>query len=253
MRLKDKVAIVTGGGIGLGRAFALRLAEEGAKVVVAARNLSRLEEVVKQIEAKGGEALAVQTDVSDEASTLELARRTVEKFGKIDILVNNAAYYAELSTIPWDNWTPEDWDKQFSVTVMGGWLCTKAVFPYMKAQGKGKIVNISSTVADAGLDLLMPYTCCKGGVGAMTRAMASALGEHNINVNAVAPGYVLTPGSLGMPTHTAKGDKFQASLRTLKRDEHDEDLVGAVLFFASGESDFITGQVLAVDGGGVFR
>jgi NAD(P)-dependent dehydrogenase (short-subunit alcohol dehydrogenase family) len=253
MRLKDKVAIITGGGTGLGRAYALRFAAEGAKVTVAARNLARLEAVVKEIEAKGGEALAVQIDISDEASTQEMAKRTAERFGKIDILVNNAAYYAELSAISWDDWTVEEWERNFTVTVMGGWLCAKAVFPYMKAQGKGKIVNISSTVADAGLDLLMPYSSCKGGVNAATRAMASALGEHNINVNCVAPGYVLTSASLEMSSHTEKGDKFQASLRTLKRDAHEEDLVGGVLFFASDDSDFITGQIMAVDGGGVFR
>lgn len=253
MRLKDKVAIITGGGTGLGRAYAVRFAAEGAKVAVAARNLSRLDDVVKEIEAKGGEALAVQTDVSDEASTLEMAERTVERFGKIDILVNNAAYYAELKVVLWDAWTVEEWERNFAVTVLGGWLCAKAVFPHMKAQGKGKIVNISSTVADAGIDFLIPYSSCKGGVNAITRAMASALGEHNINVNCVAPGYVLTSASLEMPGRSEKGDRFQATLRTLKRDAHEDDLIGAALFFASDDADFITGQILAVDGGGVFR
>jgi NAD(P)-dependent dehydrogenase (short-subunit alcohol dehydrogenase family) len=253
MKLKDKVAIITGGGTGLGRAYALRFAEEGAKVAVAARNLSRLEDVVKEVKANGGEALAIQIDVSDEASTLEMAKRTADRFGRIDILVNNAAYYAELEVVPWDDWPVEDWERNFTVSVIGGWLCTKAVFPYMEAQGKGKIVNISSTTADAGIDFLMPYASCKGAVYAMTRSMATALGDHNINVNCVSPGYVLTSASLGMSGHTEKGDKFQASLRCFKRDAHEEDLMGAVLFLASEDSDFITGQIVAVDGGSVFR
>ena len=190
-------------------------------------------------------------DISIEKDTLEMANSAMKEFGRIDILVNNAAtglvkkIFFEVSA--------EEWDRVMATNVKGSWQCIKAVFPHMKKQGKGKIVNISSTVADAGLDLLMPYSSCKGGVNAATRAMASALGEHNINVNCVAPGYVLTSASLEMSSHTEKGDKFQASLRTLKRDAHEDDLVGGVLFFASDDSDFITGQIMAVDGGGVFR
>ena len=253
MRLKDKVAIITGGGRGLGRAFALRFAEEGSKVVVCARTLSQLEEVVKEIENKGGEALAIRTDVSVEADTLEMARKTAERFGRIDILVNNAASYSELGIRPWESWSVEEWEQIFTTNVTGGWLCVKAVFPYMKAIGKGKIINISDAAFDQGFPGLLPYSCSKGAVQALTRSLALGLAPYGIMVNCISPGYTLTEASLEMPGRALRGEDAIIWSRCNRRAEFEEDVVGTAVFLACDDSDFITGQVIGVDGGQIRR
>jgi 3-oxoacyl-[acyl-carrier protein] reductase len=252
MKLKDRVAIVTGGGRGIGRAYALRFNDEGAKVVIADIILENAQKVAEEIKAKGGDALALHTDVSSETSTIEMAKRTIEGFGRIDILMNNAAIYYGIGAKPWDGWTVEDWDRMFAVNVRGSWLCAKAVFPQMKAQGKGKIINISSSAADAGLDQILAYICSKGAVITLTRGLARALGRYNINVNCILPGFTLSEASLEM---SGKGglDEVLIRRRCLRRAEYPEDLVGTAVFLASEDSDFVTGQVISVDGGDVMR
>lgn len=253
MKLKDKVAIVTGGGRGIGRAYSLRFAEEGARVVVADIIAENAQKVVDEIKAKGGEALAIHTDITSEASTKEMAGKAVEQFGKIDILMNNAAIYYGLGMKRWDAWPAEDWDRILKVNVKGVWICLKAVVPYIIKQGKGKIINIASGTVDSGFPALLPYTCSKGAVMAMTKVMARALGRYNINVNCISPGYTMSEASLEMPDKAPGGDEAALINRCFRREEQPEDLVGTAVFLASEDSDFLTGQTIAVDGGEAMR
>ncbi len=157
MKLKEKVAIITGGGRGIGREYALRFSEEGAKVVIADISFENAQKTADEIAGKGGDALAVPTDVSSQSSTLEMAQKTLSRFGRIDILLNNAAIYYGIGMRRWDSWQPEDWDRMYAVNVKGSWLCMKAVVPHMIAGGKGKIINVSSNTTDTGLEALLPH------------------------------------------------------------------------------------------------
>jgi 3-oxoacyl-[acyl-carrier protein] reductase len=251
MKLKDKVAIVTGGGRGIGRAYALRFSEEGAKVVIADIALDNAQKAADEIKATGGETLALHTDVSSRPSTEDMAKKTVEQFGKIDILVNNAAIYYGIGMNRWDSWAPEDWDRMFAVNVKGSWLCIKAAAPFMIAQGKGKIINISSNTVQTGLEALLPYTCSKGATIALTRVMARALGRHNICVNCISPGYTMSEASIEMPGKVEGMDKLATRGRCFRREEEPDDLAGTAVYLASEDSDFITGQTIVVDGGEV--
>jgi 3-oxoacyl-[acyl-carrier protein] reductase len=243
--LKDKVAIVTGGARGLGKAYCLRMAEEGAKVVVADILEKEAEEAASEIKAKGGTAVAIRADVTDEKSTLKMAEETVKKFGRIDILVNNAAFYYGVGRNTFDKVSPEDWDKALAVGAKGAWLCSRAVVPQMKEQGKGKIINLSSDTVFGPTKGMINYITSKAAVIGITRVLAGELGKYNICVNAIAPGYTDTPASWTI------GDvsKFDASTTPLGRVGKPEDMVGAVVFFASDDSDFISGQTLIIDGG----
>jgi NAD(P)-dependent dehydrogenase (short-subunit alcohol dehydrogenase family) len=249
MRLKDKVAIVTGSAGGLGKAYSLRFAQEGARVTVC--DILDCTETAKEIEAVGGQALALKTDVSSEESTLNMAHKTVKRFGRIDILVNNAAVYGSIRRKPFCEVTVDEWDKLMAVNLKGMWLCCKAVFPYMKQQGKGKIINISSSVHFAGVPYFIHYATSKGGVVAFTRALARELGQYNINVNALAPGLTLTEA--GRAVNPPERIEKVVELQSLKRPEQPEDLVGTAVFLASDDSDFITGQTILVDGGGTMH
>ncbi len=247
MRLKDKVAIVTGGAQGIGKAYAVRLAEEGAKVVIA--DILDAKPVQKEIEGKGGEALALQTDVSDEKSTEEMARKAIGRFGGIHILINNAAVFATLETKPFFQISPQEWDHVMRVNLKGMFLCCKAVYPQMKKQGKGKIINIASGVFFKGLPLFLHYVASKGGVIALTRALAREVGDDGICVNALAPGYTLTEVMEDESIHDEAFVSAVVGSRCFKRHERPEDLTGTLIFLASDESDFITGQTIVVDGG----
>ncbi|MCK4368281.1 MAG: 3-oxoacyl-ACP reductase FabG [Dehalococcoidales bacterium] len=244
-RLDGKVAIVTGGAKGLGKAFCFALAKEGAKVVMAAHRLDTDEakQAAKEIESKGG--LTVEVDVTNEESTKLMAEKAIKKFGRIDILVNNAAFYYGVGRKPFYEITSEDWDRALDVGAKGAWLCAKAVFPYMKEQNKGKIINLSSDTAFAPTKGMINYITSKAAVVGITRVLAGELGKYNICVNAVAPGYTDTPASWTI------GDvsKFDTSTTPLGRVGKPEDIVGAVVFFASDDSDFISGQTLIIDGG----
>ena len=247
MRLKDRVAIVTGAARGLGRTYSIALAGEGAKIM--AVDIADLEGVVKEIEALGGVAKPLRADVSIEKDTLKIAEETVKSFGRIDILVNNAAIIYGLLRKPFFEIDPEVWDKVMMVNVKGPWLCTKAAFPYMKQQGKGKIINVSSETFFTGSHGFVHYVASKGGVVGLTRALAVELGPYNININAVAPGFTDTESSRSIADVT----QYDVSRTPLRRLQQPKDLVGAVIFLASDESDFITGQILLVDGGRVMH
>lgn len=247
MKLQGKVAIVTGAAQGIGRVYAQRLAQEGAKVVIA--DILEGEAVAREIASQGGEALAIKVDVSDEQSTREMAEKVVARYGAIDILINNAAIFAALDTKPFYEITAQEWDDVMRVNVKGVFLCVKAVYPQMKKQGKGKIVNIASGVFFKGLPLFLHYVTSKGGVIGMTRALAREMGDDNICINAIAPGYTLTEVMSDASIHDEAFVNAVVGSRCFKRHELPEDLTGTVVFLSSDESDFITGQTLVVDGG----
>lgn len=250
MRLKGKVAIITGSARGMGRVFALRFAREGAKLTIC--DVLDCEPVVKEIEAIGGEVLALKTDVTSEKDTAEMAKKTVDRFGRIDILVNNAGIFGSIEVTdfmkPPEQIVAEDWDRILAVNVKGVFLCCKAVIPYMKKQGGGNIVNIASTAGFTGLPLFLHYSTSKGGVLTMTRGLATALGDFNINVNAVAPGPVMT-GAMHALFSEEEEKQLVETQQIFKRSIQPEDVVGAVVFLASDEADMITGQALAVNAG----
>ena len=246
MRLKNKVAIVTGGAKGLGRAFALRMAEEGAAVMVVTRkDMDNLKRTVETIRSMGGDARFFQADVAKIEDTLAMAKATKEAFGRIDILINNAAIYDGIKRTPFYEIDLSEWDLVMNVNVKGAFLSTRAVFPYMKEQGYGKIVNLASEVFFTGSHGFAHYVASKGGIIGLTRALAVELGPHNICINCVAPGFTDTEASRGL----ADVKKYDVTKTPLQRLEKPEDLTGATLFLVSSESDFITGQTLLVDGG----
>ena len=247
MRLTDKVAIVTGAARGLGRTFSKALAREGAKIM--AIDIADLEGTVREVESLGGIAKGFRADVSDEEDSIKIAEEIHKSFGRIDILVNNAAIIYGLVRKPFFEIDPNEWDKVMTVNVKGPWLCTRAVFPYMKQQGKGKIINLSSETFFTGSHGFVHYVASKGGVVGLTRALAVELGPHNITINAIAPGFTDTESSRSIADVT----KYDVSRTPLNRLEQPKDLVGAVIFLASDESDFITGQTLLVDGGRVMH
>jgi 3-oxoacyl-[acyl-carrier protein] reductase len=249
--LEDKVAIITGASRGMGRAFALRFAKEGAKLLLTTTNLKRAEGVVKEIKAKGGEVVAMEADISHEDVPKKIAEKVMQQYDRVDILVNNAAIWYGVEAKPWDAWTVAEWDQMFGVNVRGTWLCCKAIAPLMIKQKRGKIINIAShiiKVPDA--HLFLPYACSKGAIYILTQALARALGPSGINVNAIAPGYTATEASLGQGG-SEEIFKNVIAAQSLKRREEPEDLVGTAVFLASKESEFITGQFIVVDGGNV--
>ena len=247
MRLKDKVAIVTGAGQGIGRAYAHRLIEEGAKVVVAELNETKGKAVAEELLAKGGEGLCVRTDVADEASCAEMAAATVRRFGRIDILINNAAVFSTIKMMPFWELSVADWDQLMAVNVRGVWLASRAVAPQMRKQGSGRIINISSGVVYMGRPNYLHYVASKGAVLSMTRAMARELGDFGITVNCITPGATYTE----IPRETVSPEQKEAMIKLscLKRPEEPKDLVGTVVFLASDDAAFITGQTINVDGG----
>jgi len=249
--LQDKVAIITGASRGLGKAFAMRFAEEGAKLLLTTTNLERAEATAREIKDKGGEVTFMKADISVASDTQKIADKVMEEYGRVDILVNNAAIWFGIRAKPWHLWTEEEWDRIFDVNVKGTWMVCKAIAPLMVEAGKGKIINIASNVARVGgAPVFMPYACGKGAIYTLTHALAHALGRSNINVNAVAPGFTATEASLDMSSGGASFDAA-ASGQSIPRREEPEDLVGATLFLASPDSDFISGQVIYVDGGTV--
>jgi len=249
--LKDKVAIITGASRGMGKAFALRFAEEGAKLLLTTTNLKRAEGTVKEVKAKGGEVAIVEADISREDDPKKMAEKVMQQYGRVDILVNNAAIWFGVNIKPWDTWTVEEWDHMFDVNVRGTWLVCKAIAPLMVKQKKGKIINIASNVARVpAAQLFLPYSCTKGAVYILTQALARALGPSGINVNAVAPGYVATEASLAQ-TDSDKIFEIATGEQSIHQRLQRADPAGAVLFLASAAADMISGQIIYVDGGTV--
>jgi NAD(P)-dependent dehydrogenase (short-subunit alcohol dehydrogenase family) len=245
--LTGKSAIVTGAGGGLGFAFAEALACAGAKVVIADINAAAAREAAARLASHGG-AFAVSVDVSDEASVQAMVRDVVAAQGGVDILINNAAIYAGLKRKPFFEISADEWDRVMSVNVKGVFLCAKAVYPHLKGRG-GKIVNIASATVFSGSPLWMHYVASKGGVIAMTRVMARELGEHGINVNAIAPGFTLTEASRAA---IEDAENYGVARGAIHRASQPADMVGACLWLASSLSDFVTGQTVIVDGGRQF-
>jgi 3-oxoacyl-[acyl-carrier protein] reductase len=245
-RLDGRVAIVTGAGKGLGQAFCVKLAEEGADIVAVTRaDIQGLKETEKMVKDLGKQALISKVDVTNEADTTRMAQEAIGKFSRVDILVNNAAYYYGVKRKPFTEISSDEWDKMMAVNVKGPWICAKAVFETMKSQGKGKIINLTSEVFFTGSHGFIHYVTSKGAVVGFTRALAVELGPYGICVNAVAPGYTDTEASRTI----ADVSKYDTSKTPLKRLETPEDLVGVVAFLASDDSNFITGQTILVDGG----
>ncbi|HEY96526.1 MAG TPA: glucose 1-dehydrogenase [Dehalococcoidia bacterium] len=252
-RLKDKVAIITGGAYGIGKAFARRMGSEGAALVIADIDLDNAEKTVEELKTEGMNAAAVKTDVSDEKSTLEIAEKTAEIFGSIDILVNNAAIFSKIkvSTVPFDELDMDEWDRMLAVNLKGTFLCSRAVYPYMKKQNKGKIINMASATFFEGTPVMPHYVASKAGIIGLTRSLASAMAEYNINVNCIAPGRTLSEDS--SDESAVKSNEIRARTRQIKRIEYPDDLAGTAVFLASEDSDFITGQTIVVDGGTIFH
>lgn len=255
-RLRNRVALLTGaaGPNSLGRSISIRFAEEGAKVAVTDVDLAGASAVADEINDGGGTALALACDVRDLAGCEAVAKRVAETWdGKIDILVNNAAAFKGAMTHrkPLDEVTVEEWDHMHAVNLRGQWFCARAVLPYMKAQGYGKIINLGSTSFFEGIPGFVHYISSKGGVIGLTRGMGKELGEFGIRVNTLSPGFTLTDASLALMAPTPEFLDVRRTAQALQgRNMLPEDLVGPAVFLASEDSDMVTCQTILVDGGG---
>ncbi|OGT81111.1 MAG: dehydrogenase [Gammaproteobacteria bacterium RIFCSPLOWO2_02_FULL_61_13] len=249
MGLMGKTAIVTGGAMGLGKAFAKRLAADGANIVIA--DLRNAEDAAAEIGAPGGRAIGVATDITREEDVALLTEAAMRAFGRIDILVNNAAYFARTKEGRFEDIGLDEWQRMLNVNIIGTYLCCRAAVPHMKQQGGGRIIVVSSGTAIKGAAGHIHYATSKAGLIGFTRSLARELGKDGITVNAVAPGLTLSDGVIARGVTSAQQLESQRKSRAIPRDEHPEDLVGAVSFLASGDSAFMTGQTLVVDGGSV--
>ncbi|WP_219214192.1 SDR family NAD(P)-dependent oxidoreductase [Variovorax boronicumulans] len=251
MRFTDKVAIVSGAQTGIGLAIAQRLASEGAAVVLA--DIADAGAQARALQEAGARALALTADVADEASVQGLVERTVAEFGRVDILVNNAAIASRIQLRPFEEIPVAEWRRMQDVNAMGPFLLARAVSPHMRARQSGRIVNITSGTAFKGAPFMLDYVASKGALMTMTRALARELGPSFITVNAVSPGYTLSEGNLANEAFLARYRASAIATRALPRDGWPEDIVGAVAFLASDDAAFISGQILAVDGGSVYH
>ncbi len=250
MRCSGNVAIVTGGAMGIGRAIVQALLKEGAKVVIADRDSAQ--EAARALDNARDRVIGVPCDVSSQRETEAMANAALEAFGRIDVLVNNAGIYADLTMTPFEDLDIDEWRRVLEVNVIGQAMATRAVVPAMRRQGAGSIVNLSSGTPFKGVPFMLHYVASKGAVNAMTRALAKELGAADIRVNAVAPGFTLSDGVLENPHQLEKLQEISRQARVIQRDQHPGDIVGAVIFFASQDSAFVTGQTLVVDGGAYF-
>lgn len=248
-----RTVLITGAAGGLGRAFALGFAAQGDRVVVADVNLDGCRETVSLIEAVGGTALAVGVNVTalDSATAMAMTAASFSRDhggeGKIDVVINNAAIYATVTRAPFTELDPDEWDRVMAVNLKGPWLVTRACSPYLP--DGGKVINLSSATVMSGSAQWAHYVASKGGVIALTRVLAKELGDRNITVNAIAPGFTLTEASYGL---IDGAEQYGVDRGALKRASEPGDIVGAALFLAGPGSNYITGQTLVVDGGRQF-
>ncbi|MBU6194496.1 MAG: SDR family oxidoreductase [Burkholderiales bacterium] len=242
--LTDHTIIVTGAATGIGQAFALGAAAQGAHVLVA--DLNAADETMDLIKSQGGRASYARVDVSDEASVQAMAEAALKATGRIDGLINNAAYFREVKLTPFEELDPLIWDRIFQVNVKGVWLCCKAVMPAMRARQSGSIVNIASVVAVAGQPGYLHYVATKGAVLSMTKGLAKECGKDGVRCNVIAPGFVITDATKNRPI------EWQQSFlkaRALSREQRPDDLVGTALYLLSDLAGFVSGQTIVVDGG----
>ena len=242
--LAGRTILITGAATGIGQAFAVGAAAQGANVVVA--DMNPADETVAAVQAAGGQALAVRVDVADNDSVQAMASAALQRFGRIDGLINNAAYFREVKLTPFEELDPAQWDRIFAVNVKGVWQCCKAVMPAMRTQHSGAIVNIASVVAVAGQPGYLHYVATKGAVLAMTKGLAKECGAHNVRVNVIAPGFVITDATRNRPI------EWQQSFlkaRAISREQRPDDLVGTALYLLSDLAGFVSGQTIVVDGG----
>jgi NAD(P)-dependent dehydrogenase (short-subunit alcohol dehydrogenase family) len=247
--LEGKVAVVTGSSQGIGAALAMALAAEGAKVVVS--DIQDCSDTARQIEHRGGEAIAVAADVTNNRSLAELVATAETALGPVGVLVNNAGLFGTLELKPLMQITEDEWDAVFRVNARGVFQATKAVIPSMKRAGGGSIINISSGTILRGAPMLLHYVSSKGAVFAMTRSMATELAADNIRVNSIVAGFTASSSVLNHPTMMEKIRPHTLNARMIKRDMTPDDLCGTAVFLASNASAFITGQAINVDGGAI--
>ena len=242
--LQNKTIIVTGASTGIGQAFSVACSSYGAKIIVADMNSG--EETVEIIKSKGGEAKFVEVDVANEKSTDLMAKTAYDWTGRVDGLINNAAYFREVKLTPFEEIDVAVWDKIFDVNVKGIWQCSKAVIPYMRNNNGGSIINISSVVAVAGQPGYLHYVATKGAVLAMTKGLAKECGKDLVRVNTIAPGFVITDATKNRPI---EWQQTFLKARAISREQRPEDLVGTAVYLLSDLSSFVSGQTHVVDGG----
>ena len=246
MNLSGKTAIVTGAGRGIGKAMAARLAADGASVVTV--DIAGYDVAAAELAKTGARTLGLNVDVSSESDTASMAEETLKAFGRIDILVNCAAMFASVKIGPFEEIPASEWKRLLEINVLGVALCCKAVTPQMRKQKSGRIINLASGAPLKGVPHFLHYIASKGAVIAMTRGLARELGPDGITVNAIAPGLTLSEATAGRPEHL-RNHAESIRARAIPREQHPEDLVGAVSFLAGDDAAFMTGQTLAVDGG----
>jgi 3-oxoacyl-[acyl-carrier protein] reductase len=247
MRLKEKVSIITGAGQGIGRAFALRFAQEGAYVIIADIQEEKARRVMQEVQDLGTRGITVKVDVSSPESVQTLVAQTIAHFGRVDVIINNAAIFSTIKMKPFDEITLAEWNQLMAVNLTGTFLCCQAVAPYMRERQQGRIINISSGTVLMGRPWYAHYVTSKAGVIGLTRALANELGSYNITVNAIMPGSIETE----VPRETTSPEQAKALIasQAIHRRGAPADLVGTALFLASDDSGFITGQTIVVDGG----
>lgn len=246
--LSDRVVIITGGGKGIGKIYAQQFAQAGAKVVAADVDEAAAMAVAAEIDGRGEAAMGIRVDICDPASCEGMARTTLDRFGSIDVLINNAAMMSTLPRRSWMEIPPEEWDSVMAVNLRGMFLCCRAVFPTMQARGYGKIVNISSSRIWEGSPNRLHYTTSKAGVVGFTRALSREIGSVGVTVNAVTPGFTLSETQILSSDESYLKQRSYAE-QAIPRAQVPDDLVGAVMFLSSAASDFMTGQTVNVDGG----